>query len=308
MSYNEPPPTYTESEKPRIYHDTRARFASSDEQLARKLQQEYDSQDRAQQPSQSRYLAPNGLPPRPSSSGSAAGSSKAPIYPPGQQQQQQPQYPAQPSAAPMRAQASNVAPATVFHVYDTSAMFRGRELDITLGDKRSVAFHVAFSRGGIFSSRPDITVYRGQNTNAVLCTGYFHSGLSSSANIELAFPQAAGGVQIDRTGVWSRSYGLVLNGQPMTIKNTHHNGASRWSSGSMKLVDGNGRIWATFVDVSHRSIDKQGRISIEAPELNPVVIEQVVCSLVALSEKLRRQRNNSAAAGGSAGVAGGSSC
>ena len=87
---------------------------------------------------------------------------------------------------------------------------------------------------------------------------------------------------------WSRAYTLVLEGQFLEWKGTHHHGASSWSGASLKLVDSNGRIYAVYADVTHKALTKQGRLSIEVPELSDNMIEQIVCSGIALAEKERR--------------------
>ncbi|KAI9690709.1 MAG: hypothetical protein M1820_009885 [Bogoriella megaspora] len=268
MTNQAPPPPYTDSGKSQLYHDTRNLV--SDEAYARKMQQEYDSQY-----THARGVAPQ-WPGEASSSSTGATSTSVPMNIP--------------------AQASNVPPALELHVYTTS-MWTKFELDITTADKSRILLHAKFHQS-LFRSRPDMIVHRGNSSGPVICTATFHSGLSSHANYEMQFPLLGRKVDMNRSGFWSSALDVYLEGQQYTIKGTHHEGgASKWSSGSLKLVDASGRTFAVFANKTHKSWDKQGTISFEVAGLSDMMIEQTICCFLVINEQNRRQNAASAASG-----------
>lgn len=285
MSYNDAPPPYPgppSTEDFRPFPNTENGIPV-DKKDPKGLQAEHDSRNRYDP---SNNLQPGPSTPRPSSA-------------PGHDYNSQPP---RGLVASIPAQAGNVPPAVVFHVYTTKRMW-GRELAVTINGKTDVAFHVTLSSRGLFSSRPDMTVQRGSSSGPVLGTAYFRTGWSSS-QIELEFPQAGTSTEMNRTGLWSRACTVRLDGQMLEWRGTHHNGASRWSDASLKLVDGGGRIYAVYADTTYKAMTKQGRLSIEVPGLSDNMIEQIVCSGIALAEKERRTRAGAAASSSSAAAAG----
>ncbi|KAI9659423.1 MAG: hypothetical protein M1821_001681 [Bathelium mastoideum] len=199
-------------------------------------------------------------------------------------------------------QASNVPPAIFFHIYTTKRAWH-RELDVTINGKTDVAFHVTFAACRFSSSKPDMTVQRGSASGPIIATAQYPCGFKSLKRVaSLDFPSTeANGekgaqVQVVPTAICRRGYGLVLEGRALEWKGTHHNGASKWSGSSLKLVDESGRIYAVYADTTYKAWTKQGRLSIEVPGLSDVLIEQIVCSALVIVEHERRTQAAAAAA------------
>lgn len=198
-------------------------------------------------------------------------------------------------------QGGHIPVAALYHIYSTAGMFSRRTLSITLEDKKTVAWHVTFPKTGtLFSSKPDVQIQRSSADGLVVGTGSFHTFSPD----EIVFPgSASASTTLDRDGVFTQRHRITLGGKQYFWKSTHQ-GTSMMSSGNMKLADGDGKVYATFMSVEHKSVSKVGRLSIVVPGLDAKLVEQMVVSCMVLHEKQGR-KGSSAAAGGDGGGGGG---
>lgn len=68
-------------------------------------------------------------------------------------------------------------------------------------------------------------------------------------------------------------------------KGTSSNGASKLSLSSLKLVDDNGTVYATFASSTHRSVRRGGRLSLMQPGLDQQSIEWIFLACGAIFHK-----------------------
>jgi len=184
-------------------------------------------------------------------------------------------------------QAGDLPSEAMYHIYHSNTgIFSSRTLGITLNDKKSVVWHVTFPRGANpFSSKPDIQVQRSSADGPVVGTARYHSFSPD----EISFPvMKSASTTLERDGMFTRRHRIKLDGKPYYWKGTHQD-ASVFSSGNLKFVDGDGRVYAVFMSVEHKAIKKVGRLSIVVPGLDERLLEQIVVSCMVLYEKERRE-------------------
>lgn len=70
---------------------------------------------------------------------------------------------------------------------------------------------------------------------------------------------------------------------------------SVWRGGNLKLADKEGKILAVYANKSDGWGAKDGILTIVMPGLQMELVDQIVVSGMAVSEKLRRQRRRNAA-------------
>lgn len=282
MSRNEAPPPYTASDGTNTYDPSQAPKSTfrSDEKSGINLDEKH-SLEAQQYPS--RTLQPGSSYPRPSSAPGSTWDSQS----------------ISDRTGAFSDQGSNVEPAVVFHVCTTKVCWK-KEIDVTINGKTDVAFHVTFPRT-LFSSKPDVTVQRASAAGPIIANGRLACmSLHKVGSVE--FPEAQMHIDIARKSMWSRTCNVTLEGRALEWKGTRHNGASKWSCASLKLVDESGRIYAVFLAKDYKCGRDQGRISIEVPGLSDSMIEQIVCTCLVMMEAEERQRN-AASAGAAAGAA-----
>ena len=279
MSYDNSPPPYPGIKHSGLFPNAEGKF-SGDEKDPQRLQAEYDSEYPYNVASN---LQPDSSRPRPSTAPNSDYAQPSPRN----------------HAAAISAETSNPQPSVIFQVYITKQVWT-RELDITINGKTDVAFHVSFSHSCLFSSKPDMTIQRGSASGPVIGTVHFRKRLASRRITQLQFPEAGTSAELERKGWFSCASTVMLEGHMLEWKGTHGHGASKWSCGSLKLVDDSGRIYAVYADKTYKALTKQGRITIEVPGLSDNLIEQIVCSGLALAERERRAQAAGTAAAASA--------
>ena len=279
MSQYDSPPPYTPSSGTGRHHPPKANTGtiSNDQKIASALDVKYPSEAQYNNLHAPRSGSPIPLP------SNASGSSWN-------------SQPTSDRASAFPAQGSNVEPVVVFHVRTTKILWK-REVAVTVNGQSDVAFHVTFPRHCLFSSGPDVMIQRGSAAGPVVANARLKSySMHGSASVE--FPETQSRIDVERKSTCKRGYNVVLEGRAFEWRGTHHHGASKWSSGSLKLVDESGRILAVYVSADHKCWSNERRINIEVPGLSSAMIEQIVCTCLAIAEMETRRRNAGAASAG----------
>ncbi|KAI9675416.1 MAG: hypothetical protein M1817_001320 [Caeruleum heppii] len=154
------------------------------------------------------------------------------------------------------------------------------------------AYFVRFRRPAIFSSKPEVRLYRGETEN------------EANAIATAKFPKWTGGINItyvpdrvvtmDRDSVWKRQQRVLIDNREYQWKGTH--GDSRISSVAIKLMDESNNHIATINAKQGWSMDKYGRLDIHQPGLSLTTLDQIVATGMAMVHFEAMQRAAAATA------------
>lgn len=155
-----------------------------------------------------------------------------------------------------------------------------------------------------YRAGPDLLIRRNGPNGAIIGTVNFHS---FSGFTEISFENNIC-VHMERDGVFTNNHILPLpvspETSPFTWKGTMSHG-SMWRGGNLKLEDSKGQILALYANNSDGYGSTDGVLSIVMLGLSRELVDQIVISMMAVSEKLRRQRKNKNRGVGPGGGVGG---
>ena len=189
------------------------------------------------------------------------------------------------TAAPPSYKASADLPssARLLHVYHSGMLHR--KIHILGPDKATVLYTIKPDGGSLFSSKPDVTVYR-NDTSTVVGTVTFHS---FSRSIDLVIhnnPIALASMGLFTSAHEWTSLATTAEGNPMRFiwKSDHG-----FNGGDMICLDQQRKICAKF-EASMWALQKDGKFEV-GPFVSVVVIDEVIVTGLAMLEL--RKRSNS---------------
>lgn len=175
-----------------------------------------------------------------------------------------------------------------FPIYVETGFLGRKSATLETTDPQQDSFYVDYRAG------PGLLIKRGGPEGPVIGRVEFHDW---SGYTEIFFENNAR-VKMERDGVFTNNHILALPASPQTSpftwKGTMSHG-SMWRGGNLKLADAGGQILAQYANKSDGWGSKDGTLTILMPGLSRELVDQIVVSCMAVSEKLRKQRKRSAA-------------
>ena len=164
-----------------------------------------------------------------------------------------------------------------------------RRSTILDSDKRTPLYTITANSGGIFSSKPHMTILNAA-TGAPVGTVTFHS-MSSDIDIQIHGRD----MSFDKPKVFSSAHQFhsLAVGQAFSWKKD-----GMFSGGDLKCVDGSGQECA-FFESSNWALSKDGKIEL-APTIQGPFMDEIVVTGIAAIENQRRQNARSSGGGGGA--------
>ena len=193
---------------------------------------------------------------------------------------------AAPSSSTVAADSSSSS--RLLHVYHSGTIHR--KIQILGPEKTTVLYTVEPDSGGLFSSKPHLTVYKA-DTNTVVGTATFHS---FSETVDMVIHNSA--ISFSSSGIftsaheWTSLAGAIGGGQGMRFK---------WKMGGflhgddMRCSDQEDRVCAKF-ESSGWALKKDGKFEV-APSVGGALMDEVIVSGLAMLELQRRKKNNASA-------------
>lgn len=172
---------------------------------------------------------------------------------------------------------------------------RHRKTQILGPDKITVLYTVNINSGGPFSSKPNVTIYKG-DTDTVVGTATFHS---FSREIEMV---------IHNNPIALTSSGMLTSAREWTSLATTTDGnrmSFKWkmdgiiSGGDMICLDQQDKVCARFQN-STWALQKDGKFEV-GPFVSGVLMDEVIVTGLAMLEERSRKRKSGAAASAAAG-------
>ncbi|KAL8635750.1 MAG: hypothetical protein Q9228_006791 [Teloschistes exilis] len=221
-------------------------------------------------------------------------------YPPPEKEKSIP-YPAQPqttSTTTAHSRSPSPAPAyatsRTLHIYSSSS-WSTRHITIADADRSHPLYTLTKNHGGLFSSKPHMTVTSAQTPALVVGTATFHS---MSRRVELEFHGQ--GVIFEPEGLFTRSHGYrspSSGGERLKWK------CEGWGH-DLVLVNSR-KEWIAKFDAAVWAMKKLGKLEIRDGRIAGRALDEIVVSGLAMVELERRRRNSSSASAGSGGSGGG---
>lgn len=174
-----------------------------------------------------------------------------------------------------------------------------RNTQILGPDKTTVLYTVKMNSGGLLSSKPHVTVCKG-NTGIVVGTATFHS---FSRDVEMVIHNnpvalSASGI-LSNAGEWT-SLATTTDGRSMRFKWKMD---GLFNGGDMICLDQQDKVCAKFEN-SMWALQKDGKFEV-GPFVSGVLMDEVIVTGLAMLEARRRQSRSSAGASAAAGGGGG---
>lgn len=176
----------------------------------------------------------------------------------------------------------------LLHVYHSGMIHR--KIEIRGPDKATVLYTVDLNCGGLFNSKPSVTVYRA-NTGTVIGTVTFHS-FSRDTDMVIhnnSITLSASGTFTTAREWWSLA--ATTGGERTRLK---------WKmggflhSGDMTCLDQQNQMYAKF-ESSGWALKKDGKFDV-APSFSGVLLDEVLVAGLAMLELKRRSDNAAAGA------------
>ena len=177
---------------------------------------------------------------------------------------------------------NNAAPTPrLLHIYHEGMTHR--HAGILDSDKQTPLYRIQFNSGGLFSSKPHVTIVNAAS-NAPVGTVTFHS---MSSKIDLTINKKP--TTLSKSGIFTSAH---------EFRSSALTGSLKWkrdglfSGGDMLCIDEKEQLFARF-QASGWAMKKDGKFEL-SPEVGGVLMDEIVVSGIAMVE-LRRRRNRSAA-------------
>ncbi|KAL8731383.1 MAG: hypothetical protein Q9166_003475 [cf. Caloplaca sp. 2 TL-2023] len=176
------------------------------------------------------------------------------------------------------------------HIYKDGLTHR--HMTIADADKTHPLYTITQNSGGVFSSKPHMTITQPQSVNnpipAVIGTATFHNW---SRTIDLEFHGHP--VSLDSEGVFTRSYAFYSPAFGEKL---------RWEcdglfGADLALVNGK-REWIAIFDASLLSMSKIGKLRVVNGGIAGAALDEIVVSGCAFVQHERRRRQSSSAGAG----------
>ena len=186
----------------------------------------------------------------------------------------------------------------LLHVYHSGTIHRS--IEIFGPDKTTVLYTKKLNSGGLFSSKPHVTVCKA-NTGTVIGTAKFHS---FSSDIDLVIHNNS--ITLSASGIFTSAHEWTSLAATTGGKRTRF----KWKmggflhGGDMTCFDQQDKVCAKF-ESSGWALKKDGKFDV-APSVRGVLMDEVIVAGLAMLE-LKKRKNN-AAAGAAAGGASGGGC
>lgn len=186
----------------------------------------------------------------------------------------------------------------VFHIYRTSPPLSKKVYDITLGDRKTQAFHVTFPHTAFgLSSRPDILVQRGGSSGPVVGEVRYHSWNNDEVLLPLISDSVA---KLTSDGFFKKGRKIRCDGKDWCWRQVSSGGQNgvgeNLINGHWKCTDPQGAICG-LVSRTTTSAKKVGKIAVTQDSMEDKEIEAFVVCAVAILEKEQRRGSTSSSEG-----------
>ncbi|KAI4195354.1 MAG: hypothetical protein LQ350_007251 [Teloschistes chrysophthalmus] len=167
------------------------------------------------------------------------------------------------------------------HIYSDSS-WSSRNITIADADRSSPLYTLTKNSGGLFSSKPHLTVTSAQ-TSAVVGTATFHS-MSSKVDLDLHGRH----VLFEREGLLTRTHGYA---SPAFGYDRLKWKCEGWGS-DLILVNSQNQ-WIARFDAASWAMKKVGRLEIGNGSIAGAALDEIVVSGLAMVELERRRKSSS---------------
>ena len=179
----------------------------------------------------------------------------------------------------------------ILHIYLDGITHR--HMTITDMDKSTPLYHIDQNSGGIFSSKPHMTITAPQAGNALVGTATFHN--SFNRTVDMTFRGNSIPVSLESDGFFTRAHSFHCPsfGERLIWQCEGIFGAD------LVLVNER-KEWIARFDASLFSIGKNGKIQVVNGAIQGDALNDIVVSGCAMVQYERRRRRNNSGGGGGA--------